>query len=102
MIRRPPRSTLFPYTTLFRSARLAVLCQPFIPATADAVWTLFGPPTPLARVRLADLGEPAVEGRPDRESTRLDSSHSPNSDAVFCLQKKKHTTTRMISHSNYV
>ena len=45
-------------------ARLAVLCQPFIPATADAVWTLFGPPTPLARVRLADLGEPAVEGRP--------------------------------------
>src|SRR6059036_858915 len=45
-------------------ARLAVLCQPFIPATADAVWTLFGPPTPLARVRLADLGEPAVESRP--------------------------------------
>ncbi len=44
-------------------ARLAVLSQPFIPATADAVWTLCGPPAPLARVRLADLDELQVEGR---------------------------------------
>jgi len=44
-------------------ARLAVLSQPFIPATADAVWRLFAPPAPLSRVRLADLGELAVEGR---------------------------------------
>src|SRR5213083_2023057 len=44
-------------------ARLAVLSQPFIPATADTVWRLFGPPAPLARVRLADLDELQVEGR---------------------------------------
>ena len=44
-------------------ARLALLAAPFIPATADTVWTLFGPPTPLARVRLSDLGGLQVEGR---------------------------------------
>ena len=45
-------------------ARLAVLAAPFIPATADTVWTLFGPPAPLGRVRLTDLDNLAVEGRP--------------------------------------
>src|SRR5437868_7928743 len=67
MIRRPPRSTLFPYTTLFRSGRC-------------------GPPSGLQR-RLAD--RPRRRCRPDRKSTRLNSSHVSISYAVFCLKKKK-------------
>src|SRR2546430_13614005 len=66
MIRRPPRSTLFPYTTLFRST--------FI------VWAL---PGTSPRLRQADIPYQ------DRKSTRLNSSHSQISYAVFCLKKKK-------------
>src|SRR3989304_8716372 len=67
MIRRPPRSTLFPYTTLFRSLR--------------------GPGAPPART----LPRRPRRGRTDRKSTRLNSSHGYISYAVFCL-KKKHNT----------
>src|SRR5256885_7318056 len=70
MIRRPPRSTLFPYTTLFRSLRFCV--QRAVEAGA----------------RLAEPGEFTL----DRKSTRLNSSHLVISYAVFCLKKKKHTT----------
>src|SRR3712207_7666583 len=94
MIRRPPRSTLFPYTTLFRS------------------WVWVGP----SGVRyLADYGATVVHvesgtrvdtGRtsqpfkdgvpgPDRKSTRLNSSHANISYAVFCLKKKKNCTLRV-------
>src|SRR6202022_5023547 len=66
MIRRPPRSTLFPYTTLFRSGRQQLASHPF---------TLFA---------AGGLGR-----RPDRKSTRLNSSHTVISYAVFCLKKKK-------------
>src|SRR5690349_22161014 len=72
MIRRPPRSTLFPYTTLFRSI-LPVL--PFVFARADR---------PFAR-----NGLPMLLGMTDRKSTRLNSSHVEISYAVFCLKKKK-------------
>src|SRR2546427_8522542 len=72
MIRRPPRSTLFPYTTLFRSVRrhrhAGRLREDRPPVSA--------PPPPPARLR-------------DRKSTRLNSSHSQISYAVFCLKKKK-------------
>src|SRR2546430_3155515 len=68
MIRRPPRSTLFPYTTLFRSA-----------STTPTTWS---PPSPPAR---RSGWSPAT----DRKSTRLNSSHSQKSYAVFCLKKKK-------------
>src|SRR2546427_8813692 len=72
MIRRPPRSTLFPYTTLFRSAvRVEVATVHWQSAQAYA-WP---------------LGLAAVAG--DRKSTRLNSSHSQISYAVFCLKKKK-------------
>src|SRR6266542_6290656 len=67
MIRRPPRSTLFPYTTLFRSRRRR--------------------PGPARR---APRRTP-VRQRPDRKSTRLNSSHGSISYAVFCLKKKKKT-----------
>src|SRR5256885_6749996 len=76
MIRRPPRSTLFPYTTLFRSNLIAVRAGRLnFPRTSGS---------PNAGV--AVLGE--VEER-DRKSTRLNSSHLVISYAVFCLKKKK-------------
>src|SRR6266496_5185813 len=74
MIRRPPRSTLFPYTTLFRS-------RPRAPGAAD-------------EGRPLERGVPVPDGprdhaRRDRKSTRLNSSHVEISYAVFCLKKKK-------------
>src|SRR3712207_8278304 len=95
MIRRPPRSTLFPYTTLFRS-------RPWNRARQDAA-----PQLPQARgihcgsvsarevrggaqeaVRQAHAGDRAPAGLRDRKSTRLNSSHANISYAVFCLKKK--------------
>src|SRR2546430_8180164 len=97
MIRRPPRSTLFPYTTLFRSeehvAELGV---------TDARFAIFHPgahallghhlvdgkmlPDVAHKIEVADVGGPRSI---DRKSTRLNSSHSQISYAVFCLKKKK-------------
>src|SRR5256885_2654817 len=94
MIRRPPRSTLFPYTTLFRSKRLF-----------DVIDSLRRDPTPVVAAmrttpltflhgdwKLGNLGTGA-DGRTvlDRKSTRLNSSHLVISYAVFCLKKKKKT-----------
>src|SRR2546427_5944157 len=78
MIRRPPRSTLFPYTTLFRS-RDDVL-RPARPGASGAM--AHRPPRDREGVR----SEP--RGVRDRKSTRLNSSHSQISYAVFCLKKK--------------
>src|SRR2546427_13102801 len=77
MIRRPPRSTLFPYTTLFRSAP-----RPSSPLRRPSPW----------------LPRPWPD-RLDRKSTRLNSSHSQISYAVFCLKKKKYRVTEPISLS---
>src|SRR2546426_2695993 len=84
MIRRPPRSTLFPYTTLFRSAR-------FIFATEDGTVSGWAPQTGLHDAILEDdnSANPSAE---DRKSTRLNSSHLVISYAVFCLKKKKQRT----------
>src|SRR5438067_4573378 len=76
MIRRPPRSTLFPYTTLFRSPPRPALQRPF-----------FGPNTVSRKELFA--GAPHVRPVADRKSTRLNSSHVSISYAVFCLKKKK-------------
>src|SRR2546430_13672055 len=88
MIRRPPRSTLFPYTTLFRSGGTAL--------EAGAPWLRSGAPAVRAAARrrpgdaLGDRRGRRVDHAGDRKSTRLNSSHSPISYAVFCLEKKKH------------
>src|SRR2546430_3094835 len=94
MIRRPPRSTLFPYTTLFRSRDGAgVLPEPGRHARADVLDAQEGPeagrhePDVLIRLRW-------VRAVLDRKSTRLNSSHSQISYAVFCLKKKKKMNTK--------
>src|SRR3712207_8937409 len=84
MIRRPPRSTLFPYTTLFRSRRHDPLRARRTGQIADRY----------ARARVTYIGgedepRPLVEDDGDRKSTRLNSSHANISYAVFCLKKKK-------------
>src|SRR3712207_7691732 len=89
MIRRPPRSTLFPYTTLFRSQvrALAGLDGPvlLVDDLADSRWTVT-----VAGRALRQAGAPEVLPfvLADRKSTRLNSSHANISYAVFCLKKK--------------
>src|SRR3712207_7347187 len=93
MIRRPPRSTLFPYTTLFRSAATATLLTGlvlfafarrvagyWVGVLALALWTI----SPLT----LEFGRDATFEVLDRKSTRLNSSHANISYAVFCLKKK--------------
>src|SRR3712207_7368598 len=96
MIRRPPRSTLFPYTTLFRSlGRQGLRDVPrldpglpeearFDPPHADVPRGSRDPPRGARRALRRD-----VHGQRDRKSTRLNSSHANISYAVFCLKKKK-------------
>src|SRR3712207_8927625 len=89
MIRRPPRSTLFPYTTLFRSP-----AELLLPEDADRRVLLGVLVVAPVERRGADRGEPRRrEHLADRKSTRLNSSHANISYAVFCLKKKKYTTT---------
>src|SRR3712207_7153644 len=86
MIRRPPRSTLFPYTTLFRSAHqpVALLLQrDLAEAALRDVVPVHHEVRPRQRQQLVQ------PGRIDRKSTRLNSSHANISYAVFCLKKKK-------------
>src|SRR5688572_31870857 len=93
MIRRPPRSTLFPYTTLFRSALLAGPEQTLQPISAlRAVGGIVLAATLLSIAAAVDFAFAETGGRAgDRKSTRLNSSHSQISYAVFCLKKKKIT-----------
>src|SRR3712207_8320821 len=94
MIRRPPRSTLFPYTTLFRSADprggeqvvLAHQPQHAAPGGPQPGVAQPGPGLPVPFAVEGTGGEDAAE---DRKSTRLNSSHANISYAVFCLKKKK-------------
>src|SRR5258708_23804035 len=100
MIRRPPRSTLFPYTTLFRSLIVAAGAWYYLSNTNIAP-EMQGPahgPSGAAGIKgspnQGNMGLPAAEQ--DRKSTRLNSSHQIISYAVFCLKKKK-TPTKKIS-----
>src|SRR3712207_7687273 len=100
MIRRPPRSTLFPYTTLFRSCRLLVHVLDLGPLDAsDPVENHAAVEAELAEhgAGLAELPRilclskaDLVPAERDRKSTRLNSSHANISYAVFCLKKKKY------------
>src|SRR3712207_8204768 len=106
MIRRPPRSTLFPYTTLFRSQRTLVELE------AGGADDPVGVDRPRDRAlpvhrrrgeqraqgRLAGRADRGVAGgRQDRKSTRLNSSHANISYAVFCLKKKKQSHNRLVA-----
>src|SRR2546422_6822341 len=84
MIRRPPRSTLFPYTTLFRSL-LSLECQ----SIATLYLTI--------RIRELWITNPTLYSLLDRKSTRLNSSHGYISYAVFCLKKKKKNNNRNVT-----
>src|SRR3712207_7417017 len=88
MIRRPPRSTLFPYTTLFRSDAGAARTPP--PATADPVAAL--PKDATREQKQAAQKQQREQVAADRKSTRLNSSHANISYAVFCLKKKTHAS----------
>src|SRR2546430_4097925 len=83
MIRRPPRSTLFPYTTLFRSHH------------ASGVAGSPGSPRIASTCRERNRRRPRGTAAGDRKSTRLNSSHSQISYAVFCLKKKKNKHTKV-------
>src|SRR2546427_3972910 len=89
MIRRPPRSTLFPYTTLFRSPRSDADDRSIEKVSPGRV-------PGLTRVYARSLADPVR----DRKSTRLNSSHSQISYAVFCLKKKKKQTTEYTKHTS--
>src|SRR3712207_7511838 len=95
MIRRPPRSTLFPYTTLFRSSRPRERDDPAEARAAAKRFAVRGARRSVETRRGLRGGaeEQRRDGRPgrrrDRKSTRLNSSHANISYAVFCLKKKK-------------
>src|SRR2546428_6291427 len=83
MIRRPPRSTLFPYTTLFRSSTASLKSSP-LPSNVHGR-------SSVAVAILSSSARPSSRSL-DRKSTRLNSSHDQISYAVFCLKKKKYST----------
>src|SRR5687768_18008348 len=96
MIRRPPRSTLFPYTTLFRSTEAVrgVLSHHMVIRGGKIANYHPYPPTPWNGSVRDVYGTPGpYEDAVDRKSTRLNSSHGYISYAVFCLKKKKNNTT---------
>src|SRR5688572_32546050 len=102
MIRRPPRSTLFPYTTLFRS-RMDIFL------TNGAELPSMRKPAAFANALLRNRGKGIFEDRTsaagDRKSTRLNSSHSQISYAVFCLKKKiksKHYSILISCDRSYI
>src|SRR3712207_8531182 len=95
MIRRPPRSTLFPYTTLFRSSRVGDLGvskveRPQVREPGQVLQARAGH-LGAAQVQRLQLRQPGEVFQPDRKSTRLNSSHANISYAVFCLNKKRKT-----------
>src|SRR3712207_2435685 len=106
MIRRPPRSTLFPYTTLFRSVPAAspaagllggdLLVRRALESTPSGV-CLDAAARPAPRLRQPRL-RAAGRAAADRKSTRLNSSHANISYAVFCLKKKKNTYYSSLFH----
>src|SRR3712207_8945148 len=102
MIRRPPRSTLFPYTTLFRSADFTTLASNFGKSGMtyeQADFTGDGKvDTADFTILAANFGQTVPPPPADRKSTRLNSSHANISYAVFCLKKKKNNIPSITPH----
>src|SRR3712207_7424239 len=96
MIRRPPRSTLFPYTTLFRSRTVYLKREDLAHTGAHKINNAIGQALLTARMGkrrvIAETGAGQHGVATDRKSTRLNSSHANISYAVFCLKKKKKKT----------
>src|SRR3712207_8429760 len=95
MIRRPPRSTLFPYTTLFRSIVPAPACE--LTGQPTKQQKIHERPLAVGNHRVVALGQLL-----DRKSTRLNSSHANISYAVFCLKKKKTNIHNMLVARNLI
>src|SRR3712207_9523146 len=95
MIRRPPRSTLFPYTTLFRSE---VRTVDELPGDIENYFTFENEEGNLLYIQQHKGPYYRVVGFEDRKSTRLNSSHANISYAVFCLKKKKKTNTNCVCY----
>src|SRR5437667_3378767 len=95
MIRRPPRSTLFPYTTLFRSKKAIVSLGQLLAGKKEPESDLWN---------TGDALELALDlaGQIDRKSTRLNSSHITISYAVFCLKKKKKRKSHDVNHRTWL
>src|SRR5689334_23804058 len=91
MKRQPPRSTLFPYTTLFRSLRQSGRDRNLVHEIVDQLGNVLAP---LGQWRDADRDHGQAVIEVDRKSTRLNSSHSSISYAVFCLKKKTFSSSQ--------
>src|SRR3712207_6920005 len=93
MIRRPPRSTLFPYTTLFRSCsqNVASAGRYLVASTLGCAFAATATDKTGLAAKIGRLGANGGPTATDRKSTRLNSSHANISYAVFCLKKKKNT-----------
>src|SRR2546427_7694852 len=91
MIRRPPRSTLFPYTTLFRSpiSSATPVASRIVTSTDEARAAAGGDRLVPVEIERPEESRAVANKAEDRKSTRLNSSHSQISYAVFCLKKKK-------------
>src|SRR2546430_6643460 len=102
MIRRPPRSPLFPYTTLFRSPLQISDAKRRLAVAAGKLDALKKAPIDPNTVALVEKDPDVVKQAilTDRKSTRLNSSHSPISYAVFCLKKKKEERARPTTPSS--
>src|SRR2546430_8724548 len=107
MIRRPPRSTLFPYTTLFRSSgavrRGRALLRKGRGDPGTAAWLgSFARPRGASQAGTCPTQPRAQRPEEDRKSTRLNSSHSQISYAVFCLKKKKKKKSYTLTQSHHI
>src|SRR3712207_7755373 len=100
MIRRPPRSTLFPYTTLFRSGHVYIAVPPLYRVKIGNQETYVEKESHfeeiLVRERIGDFDVVDRGGTVDRKSTRLNSSHANISYAVFCLKKQNHSSLLLL------
>src|SRR2546421_9351549 len=98
MIRRPPRSTLFPYTTLFRSHDTVALAGTQELSSGVAQLAPGVLPVGAGRFEIGRVGSAATQ---DRKSTRLNSSHDQISYAVFCLKKKNEHVRKEVSAAHH-